>query len=160
MSGLIALLLISTISAMTMAGPRVTQAMGEKSPVFGFFGRYNKGGVPARAVMLQSVLALFFILTSSFSQIVVYIAFTLNLFTFLCVLGMMIRRDKILKSGGYETPTYPIVPLIFLSLTGWLLFFGLKSNPVESMYGLATALSGLPVYFLSRYLQSKKGNAD
>ena len=48
--------LVSTISAMTWIGPRVTKAMGEDIPLFAIFARENANGVPAAAwVRMKSV---------------------------------------------------------------------------------------------------------
>ena len=42
----LALLLISTVSAMTMAGPRVLQVIGEDFKLFSMLSRCNRHGVP------------------------------------------------------------------------------------------------------------------
>jgi APA family basic amino acid/polyamine antiporter len=50
----------------------------------------------------------------------------------------------------YKTFWYPIPPLIYMSLTGWTLWFVLMSRPVEGLFGIAVIGSGLLVYFFSR----------
>ena len=91
---MIALLLISSISAMVFAGPRVTQVMGEDLPLLARFGRKNKKGIPILAIFLQSTISLALILTASFDAIVKYIAFSLDIFTFSTVLGIFIMRNR------------------------------------------------------------------
>ncbi len=91
---MIALLLISSISAMVFAGPRVTQVMGEDLPLLARFGRKNKKGIPIVAIFLQSTISLALILTASFDAIVKYIAFSLDIFTFSTVLGIFIMRNR------------------------------------------------------------------
>jgi APA family basic amino acid/polyamine antiporter len=147
MSMLIAFLLISTISAMIIAGPRVTQSMGKDHQVFKLFSKNNQKGVPAIAIFTQCLISLFFIFSASFSQVVIYISFTLNLFTFLAVAGIIVMRIKHPQwERPYKTWAYPFVPILFLLITGWLMYFGLISNFKESILGLLTALSGIIIY--------------
>jgi APA family basic amino acid/polyamine antiporter len=147
MSAIIAFLLISTISAMIIAGPRVTQSMGNNHEVFKLFSKTTSKGVPAIAIITQCLISLFFILSASFSQVVIYISFTLNLFTFLAVAGIIVMRIKHPEwVRPYKTWAYPIVPVMFLCITGWLMYFGLISNLKESILGLLTAASGVVIY--------------
>jgi APA family basic amino acid/polyamine antiporter len=147
MSAIIAFLLISTISAMIIAGPRVTQRMGNDHQVFKLFSRTNSKGVPSIAIVTQCLISLFFIITASFSQVVIYISFTLNLFTFLAVAGILIMRIKHPDwERPYKTWGYPIIPILFLFIAGWLMYFGLISNFKESIFGILTAASGVIIY--------------
>ncbi len=149
MSSIIAFLLISTISAMIIAGPRVTQSIGNDHPVFKLFSKTTSKGVPAIAIVTQCLISLFFIFSASFSQVVIYISFTLNLFTFLAVLGIIVMRVKRPHlERPYKTWGYPIVPLLFLLITGWLMYIGLMSNLKESIFGLLTAASGIVIYLI------------
>ena len=83
MSGVIALLLVSTISAMTLAGPRVIESMAEDIPALRPLAQRNVAGAPSRAVLLQGAIALAFVLTDSFEGVLTYAGFTLTLFTLL-----------------------------------------------------------------------------
>jgi APA family basic amino acid/polyamine antiporter len=149
MSTIIAFLLISTISAMIIAGPRVTQSMGKDHQIFKVFSKTTSKGIPAIAIATQCLISLFFILSASFSQVVIYISFTLNLFTFLAVAGIIIMRIKHPNwQRPYKTWGYPLVPVLFLLITGWLMYFGFLSNMKESLLGLLTAASGIVIYFI------------
>jgi APA family basic amino acid/polyamine antiporter len=90
--GLIAALLVSTISAMIFVGPRIVQVMGEDLPPLRAMAHVSSRGVPVRAMLLQTALTLVFILTATFEQVLLYAGFVLNLFTFLTVLGLFIMR--------------------------------------------------------------------
>jgi len=50
----------------------------------------------------------------------------------------------------YKTWGYPVTPVIFLMVTGWMLFFVLRDKPLESLAGLATVLAGLVFYFIDK----------
>ncbi|MFD2783906.1 APC family permease [Hymenobacter rubripertinctus] len=153
MGGLIAALLVSTISSMIFAGPRIVQVMGEDLPALHFLARRSAAGVPVRAMLFQLVLTLVFVLESSFAQVVVYAGFVLNLFTFLTVLGLFVlrvRQPDLLRP--YRAWGYPFTPLLFLGLNGWTLWFIARDKPTETLYGLATLLLGLLVYAVGQRL--------
>lgn len=156
MSLIIAFLLISTISAMILAGPRVMKSMGTDIKGLKFFAISNKNNVPYVAIIFQSVIAIVLVLTSSFQSLITYVGFTLNLFTFLTVLGIFILRYKhkhIVTS--YKTFLYPVTPLLFLGILLFILSYIMVEKPVESLYGLGTVVLGLLIYFLT----NKKDNS-
>lgn len=147
---LISLGLISSISSMVLAGPRVTQAIGEDIPLFKLLARKNSSGIPYFAILLQLFLVTVLILTSSFEAVLTYLGFTLTLSSFITVLGVFVYRFRYPEaSRPYETWGYPFTPLIFLGISAWMLVFLLIDKPVESLTGLLTMLVGLIVYFVA-----------
>ncbi|MDO8998467.1 MAG: amino acid permease [Bacteroidota bacterium] len=156
MSLIIALLLISTISAMVLAGPRVMQSMGNDIKGLKFFAISNKNKVPYVAIIFQSVIAVVLVLTSSFESLITYVGFTLNLFTFLTVAGIFILRYKHKQIvTSYKTFLYPVTPLLFLSIILFILINIMIEKPVESLYGFGTVVLGLIVYFLTNKKENK-----
>ncbi|MDB5233985.1 MAG: amino acid permease [Hymenobacter sp.] len=151
MGGIIAALLVSTISSMVFAGPRIVQTMGEDLPALRWLAPRSRAGIPVRALLLQTAITLAFILRPKFQGVLVYAGFVLNLFTFLTVLGLFILRWRQPDlPRPYRAWGYPVTPLLFLGLSGWTLAFILRDKPVESFYGLVTLAIGLLVYFLAR----------
>ena len=117
MGVVLALLLISTVSAMVLAGPRVLQVIGQDFPTFRVLARTNSNGLPVIAIVCQSLLSLMFILTASFESILVFAGFTLGLNTFFSVLGLFILRWRQPElPRPYRTALYPLPPLIFLAV--------------------------------------------
>lgn len=146
----LALLLVSTVSAMTVAGPRVLQVIGEDFSVLGFLGRTNKDGIPSTAIYIQSAVAIVFVLTSGFESILVFAGFTLALNSFATVLGVFILRWRQPDlPRPYRTFAFPLPPLIYLALTGWTLCFVLVNKPTEGLFGLGTIFAGLVLYLVS-----------
>lgn len=147
----LASLLVSTVSAMTIAGPRVIQVIGEDFKALSFLAQKNKDEIPSRAIYVQSTLAVIFILSSTFESLLVFAGFTLALNSFATVIGVFVlRQTQPDLPRPYRTFLYPIPPLIYLALTGWTLWFVLVNRPVEGLFGLGIIGSGLIVYFLSR----------
>lgn len=147
----LALLLVSTVSAMTMAGPRVLQVIGQDFRPLRALARTNRNGVPSVAIVTQSALTLLFIFSSTFESVLVFAGFTLALNSFATVLGVFVLRwRQPALPRPYRTFGYPVTPLVYLALTGWTLSFVLANRPTEGLFGLGLIATGLVFYRLSR----------
>jgi APA family basic amino acid/polyamine antiporter len=150
MGAILALLLVSTVSAMTMAGPRVLQVIGEDFRAFSRLAVCNSQGIPVTAVIFQGLLALFFILTATFESVLIFASFVLGVNTLFSVLGVFVLRFKKLNiQGAYKTFAYPIAPLIYLGVTLWTLTYVLLSRPQEGWMGIGIIAFGAVIYYLS-----------
>jgi APA family basic amino acid/polyamine antiporter len=157
MGVVLALLLVSTVSAMILAGPRVLQVIGQDFRAFRWLARTNRHGLPVTAILFQSGLALLFIATASFESILVFAGFTLGLNTFFAVLGVFVlrwRRPDLPRP--YRVALYPLPPLIFLGFTGWTLTYILLERPQEGLMGLAIVASGALFYGLTVLLGGER----
>ena len=155
----LAMLLISTVSAMLMAGPRVLQVMGQDFHVLRGIARVNEDGIPNTAIYIQSALAVVFILTSSFESVLLFAGFTLALNSFVTVLGVFVLRWR--QPGlerPYRTFLFPLPPLIYLALMGWTLSFVLLNRPVEGLFGLGVIVSGIVIYGILQRTESSPGD--
>ena len=147
-SGAIAIGILSVLSAMIMAGPRVYYAMARDGVFFKLFGKVNAlRQTPVFAILLQAVIAIIMVITASFDKLLLYIGFTLSLCAMLTVVGMMLLRIKKpdLKRS-YKTFGYPVTPLLFISGNLWIIYFCIKSRPITSLFGLGTIGLGILVY--------------
>ena len=154
MGVILAVLLISTVSAMTIAGPRVLQVIGEDFTIFSKLATCNKQGIPVTAIICQGGLALFFIFSSTFESVLVFSSFVLGVNTLFAVLGVFVLRwRKLGIEGAYKTFAYPIAPLIYLGVTLWTLIYVLISRPQEGWLGLAIIALGAIIYSVSAQRQ-------
>jgi len=150
MGGFLSLLLISTVSAMTLAGPRVLHVIGEDFKLFKILSRTNADGIPVRAIFFQSALALIFILTSSFEKILVFSGFTLALNNLFAVAGIFILRYRQPNlRRPYKTWLYPLPPLLYICITIWTLSYILLNRPQEAGISIAVILTGIISYYIS-----------
>ena len=148
--GMLSLLLISTVSAMTLAGPRALQAIGEDFKALRFLGKVNTDGVPRNAIYFQSAIALIYIVTSSFKAIVVFAGAMLALNSFLAILGVFILRWKEPDlPRPYKTWGYPFVPLVYLAITAFMLAFVALNEPDKALGGLGIISVGVVFYAVS-----------
>ena len=155
MGWVISLLLVSSISAMIIAGPRVAQSMGEDTKILSFLGKKTLTGIPLTAIIFQSSISCILIMTSSFDKVLTFVGFSLSLFTFLSVFGIFILRRKDLSNNTYKTFGYPFTPIIFLLLNLWTLYFVAKDKPTETLFGLGIVAMGFVLYFLNPKKESK-----
>lgn len=156
MGGIISVLLISTISSMILAGPRVLQPMFSKIRGMSAMAVLDKTGNPVRAIVFQTLLSLVLMYSLDFESLIYYIAFTLSLFTVLTVAGVMVLRYRHGKPTGYTTWGYPVTPIVFILATLGVGAFFIVSKTEESLYGLGTTLLGVALYFFSTEFNQKK----
>ena len=148
--GMLALLLISSVSAMTLAGPRALQAIGEDFHAFRWLGRTNAHGVPRNAVLLQSAVAALFVLTQSFETIIVFAGGLLAFNSLLAVLGLFVLRRREGRDAPFRVPLYPVVPLVYATITAFTLVYVVIDNPATAIAALLLIAAGAAVYALSR----------
>jgi APA family basic amino acid/polyamine antiporter len=147
MSAVIAALLVATISAMVLAGSRVTQAVFADLPTLDVLGKRAENGVPRNAILVQLALILGLLLSGSFERVMAYAGFTLNLMTLLTVTGLyLLRRREPDLARPYLVWGYPVTPLIFVLVSLWTLGFVLAERPLESVAGLGTLVLGTAIY--------------
>lgn len=152
----IALLLISSISAMVWAGPRVTQVMGEDHRLWKWFSAKTSRKIPLRAIWLQAAITIFMVLTGTFEQVLIYSGFVLQLFAAMTVAGIFVIRRKKTVHSGFKSPLFPIPQLVFLFLSAWVLIYLLIAQPAETGLGLVNILIGFIIYQWDKLKKSKK----
>ena len=148
---LICIGLVSSISAMMWIGPRVTATMGEDMPMLRIFSRRLESGAPTAAILFQLAVATLMLLTRSFEAVLDFIQFSLLACSFLTVLGLIkLRITRPDLPRPYRAFGYPVTPLIFLSVTAFMMYYLVTRRPLESFIGLLMMGCGLAVYYLSR----------
>lgn len=129
---------------------RCRMTMGQDVRLLAPLAHCDRHGIPRRALLLQTSLVAVLLLTSTFENVLTYVQFSLQLCSFLTVLGLMIlRRTHPDLPRPVRCWGYPVTPLLFLGISLWMLAYVLLQRPLESLAGLATLASGLIVFWLS-----------
>ena len=150
---LICLGLVSSISAMTWIGPRVTMTMGEDVLLLRFFSWKSKRDVPAIAIIFQLLVSNLLLLTQSFEAVLDFIQFSLTFCSFFTVLGVIkMRITDPKRPRPYRAWGYPVTPLVFLTVALFMMYYLVVSRPLQSLAGFAMMLAGLAIYYGSRLL--------
>jgi APA family basic amino acid/polyamine antiporter len=148
MGVLLAMLLISTVSAMIIAAPRVLQMVGEDYPFFAWLARRNKHNIPAVAVYTQGFIALLFMWSASFESILVFSGATMALNTLFSVVGLFVLRRRDKNKPEFVQPLYPLPAIAFSGITTATLIFLCIQRPQQIAVSLAIILSGGIAYWL------------
>jgi APA family basic amino acid/polyamine antiporter len=139
--------LISSISAMMWIGPRVTMTIGEDIPAFGVFSRRSASGAPVYAILFQLAVATVMLFTQSFEKVLDFIQFALLFCSFFTVLGVIkLRITRPDLPRPYRAWGYPVTPVVFLLVTGFMMYYLLTERPLQAFLGMLIMISGLAIY--------------
>jgi APA family basic amino acid/polyamine antiporter len=142
----IAAILLSAISVLTIIGPRVYYAMAKSGHFFNVAGKINKSNVPGISILMQSSLAIIFVVSGTFEQIITLLSFSLGIFPILVVLGVFKLRVK--GQSILKMPGYPFLPAVFILFSITILVLAYLERPVESSIAIGVILVGIPTYYL------------
>jgi APA family basic amino acid/polyamine antiporter len=145
-TALIALALATSISSMTMAGPRIYARMASDHCLPRWFC-CPPGEPPRHAILLQAALALTMLWTGSFKGLLTYIGFTLGLCTAAAVVGLIRLRRK--AGSEVNVPGWPFVPVVFVLSVVAVSALTMARKPGESAVGISTLMLGLLAWRLA-----------
>jgi APA family basic amino acid/polyamine antiporter len=149
-SGIFSVALLSTLSAMTIAGPRVGEAMGQDYPALGILSAKNRFEMPYLAILMQSAWAITLVFLGSFSEIIQYISVSLSWFTVFTVIGIFILRYRMRGQPRlFKVPGFPLPPIIFIVATLWMVTYVTINNPAIIIYSVGTVFIGLLLFFIA-----------
>ncbi len=140
---------IGTLHTSILTGARVPYAMAQDGLMFQSLGRLSSGTrVPVGALIVQGIWACLLALSGSFDTLTDYVIFGLWIFYALVTASVFVFRKKFPDAERpYKAFGYPIVPIIFLLVTGWLLINTIWTSPKQSFAGILLIALGLPVYY-------------
>jgi APA family basic amino acid/polyamine antiporter len=146
-TSVIALALVSAVSAMVMSGPRVYTAMALDGALPRSLAQHSRRGVPTVAVITQGVLGCVFAIVGDPDVLIRFVGFSLAIFAALTVGALFVMRARG-RRAPYQTLGYPITPIAFLALSVWLAYAQIDEYPRESLIvGIVFVISGL-LYFV------------
>jgi APA family basic amino acid/polyamine antiporter len=146
-TAVIALALVSAVSAMVMTGPRIYAAMAADRALPAPLGVHSKRGVPIVAVIAQGVLGVLFVLVGDLGELMRFVGFTLAIFAALTVGALFVLRGRGHRAA-YRTFGYPVTPLLFIALSGWIAYAQVKEHFQESMVVVGVLAFGGILYWL------------
>jgi APA family basic amino acid/polyamine antiporter len=147
-SGIMALSILSCVSAMMVVGPRVYYAMAQDGCFFAAAGHvHDRWHTPAQAILFQAAASAVMALTGTFEKLIYYIGFALILFAAMATAGVLrMRRRPGWKKLQIISWYYPVAPLLFVLVSLWMLSYTLFLRPTESLLGLLTVACGGLLY--------------
>lgn len=152
--------IFGTLNGYMMTGSRIPLAMAQDNltPFSNFFGKVDKkSGTPTNAFVFETLLACLYVLSGSFDTLSNLVMFVLWIFFTMAVAGIFILRTKFKDlKRPYTVPLYPVIPLIGILGSVYVLISTLITSTVYAVSGIVITLLGLPVYFYLKKRNSKQ----
>jgi APA family basic amino acid/polyamine antiporter len=139
---------LGTLHTSILSSSRIPYAMAKDGMMFGTFGKLSVNAVPVNAVLFQGVWACILALSGSFDTLTDYVIFGSWIFYALIGSSVFIFRRRYPEAmRPYRVWGYPIVPIVYLLVAGWLLINTVMTAPTQSFIGIGLIIIGLPVYY-------------
>lgn len=140
---IVALALLSSVSSMIMAGPRVFAQMAED----GLFpaALRLRGEVPTRAIVVQAALAAVVVLVSDLESLLGYLGLTLSLCAALTVSCVFVLRRR-LGPDAVRVTGPAALPAFYVLATVGLAVLAARRQPAGWLALLLTVATGLLLY--------------
>lgn len=142
-----------TLNGSMMTGPRVFYAMAEDRLFFKVLARVHpRYGTPTGSIILSVALGAVFVAVRTFSELAELFVIGIWPFYALSVAAVFVlRRRQPDRPRAYRTWGYPVVPLLFLGASLFLLGSYALQQPRVFLVDLLILAAGVPVYlFWSR----------
>ncbi|WP_251859751.1 amino acid permease [Clostridium sp. Marseille-Q2269] len=148
--------IFGALNGYLMTGVRIPLAMSQDNiiPFSNFFSRvHKKSGTPVNAFIFEAVLACLYVLSGSFNILTDLVMFVLWLFFTMTVVGIFVLRTKFKHlERPYKVPLYPIIPLIGIIGSVYIIISTLITNTLYAICGIVITLIGIPIY---NYMKKK-----
>ena len=167
-------IMISTFgccNGLILAGARVYYAMAQDGLFFRATARLNSKHVPAIALVLQGIWTALLVLPRTrnidaatgavtygnlYSNLLDYIIFAALIFYVLTIAGVFVlRRTRPEAERPYRALGYPILPALYIVGATAIMLVLLAYRVQTTWPGLLIVISGVPIYFLWKFLGKK-----
>jgi len=141
-------IILSSLSAMTTAGPRVYFAMARDNAFVPAAARVHpRYRTPAIAIIAQAIWSSLLVLSGTFDQLLTYTVFGVMLFSGLAVLSLFVVRRTSTQAAVFRAWGYPWAPAIFC-----LVGFAIVANTIleqrgPALAGMVVMVAGIPIYW-------------
>ncbi|HZU63640.1 MAG TPA: APC family permease [Novosphingobium sp.] len=167
--GVVGISAIASINSTLIVGARTTYAAARDMPGLGFLGQWHPTrGTPARAVLAEGGFALLLtaaasLTESGFNTMVNYMTPVYWLFILLSMAAMIrLRLAHPEVERPVRTPLFPLFPLGFMAMAGWMLYAAFTQLGAGALFGAGVlALGIVPNWLMQRRhpLRTASGHA-
>jgi APA family basic amino acid/polyamine antiporter len=142
------LIILSSLSAMTTAGPRVYFAMARDGAFVPAAARVHpRFRTPAIAIVAQAAWSALLVLSGTFEQLLTYTGFGVILFSALAVLSLFFVRRSGTQAATFRAWGYPWAPALFCLVSFAIVINTVVEAPGVASAGLAVMAAGVPMYW-------------
>jgi APA family basic amino acid/polyamine antiporter len=149
MAAALAMSVFGALQVTSLASARIPYAMAADGVFFAPLAHVNRRTrVPIRALAAQGVWATVLVFSGSYDVLTDYAIFAVLIFVALSTASVFVFRRRLPDAErSYRTLGYPVVPILFLLVAGWLIVNTLIATPGRAMAGVGLMLAGLPFYW-------------
>lgn len=148
---LVAIATLGSINATIFTGARSSFALGQDVPSFRWLGRwYPHPSSPTTAYLFQGAIAIALVGLGTFTRkgFETMVDYTAPIFWFFFLLStlslIVLRIREPNRIRPFSVPLYPIVPMVFCAICGYLLYSSLVYTGIGAIAGVIVVLLGLP----------------
>ena len=148
MGGVSIVSLAASISAMTIAGPRVYYAMARDGVFLPSAAHVHpRYRAPAASIVTQSVWSGVLVLSGGASALIRYTGFAVVLFAGVAVAALFVLRwREPAAPRPFKALGYPVAPAVFAIAAFLIVANAIYSDPRPSCAGVLIVLAGIPLY--------------
>jgi amino acid transporter len=148
-SAAVAVSTFGTLNGSMMTAPRIFFAMADDGLFPKAIARVDpRTGAPTAAILLAAVMGVIFVLIKTFTELADQFVIGIWPFYAMAVAGVFVlRRTQPDLPRPYRTFGYPVVPLLFLGASLFLLGNYLVSETKAFAVDVVVILTGVPVYY-------------
>mgnify|MGYP002776989144 CR=1 FL=1 len=154
---LIAITALGSLNASIFTGARTNSAFGQDVPLFRFLGQWRtRSGTPLTGFVVQSAIALLLILMGTLTRngFEAMVNYTAPVFWFFFLLSglslILLRIQDPHRLRPFQVPLYPITPILFCAVCGYLLYSSLVFTGFSAIAGVAVVALGIPFLYWSK----------
>jgi len=149
-------ILLGAVNAYFLTGPRIARVLAEEGLAGAFLGRVPASGAPVGATIWIAALAVVFLLTNTFEELLAVTVPLISATTGLVAAGLLVQRVRAPdRPRPFRTPAAWLVVTLQLVLSGFLLVSYCGSNPRAVAIDAGAIALGLVVHALV----ARRGNA-
>jgi basic amino acid/polyamine antiporter, APA family len=149
MSAIVALSTFGALNGVILSGPRAYLAMARDRLLFAWAAAIHpRFRTPHRAILLQGAWAIVLVSTGTYRTLFTRVVYTEWIFFALMAVGLMRLRRRASYAPAYRVWGYPMVPIIFILSSAYIVINQIVHDLNESAIGLLLVLAGLPIYYL------------
>ena len=149
MSIVVAVSTFGALNGVILSGPRAYLAMARDRLLVSWAAAIHpRFQTPHRAIVLQGMWAVILVSTGTYRALFTRVVYTEWLFFALMAAGVFRLRGRADYRPAYRVWGYPVVPVIFILSSAYIVGNQIVAEPAQSLTGLAFVAAGLPVYWL------------
>ena len=155
---LIAVSTLGAINATIFTGARTNYALGKDFGLFAFLGTWkSRTNTPTNAMLVQGAIALALVLLGTltrkgFQTMVDYTAPVFWFFFLLTGLSLLVLRAREPSiNRPFHVPFYPVTPILFCLICGYLLYSSLAYTGIGALVGVGVVIAGVPMLLWNRW---------